>query len=57
VASGGPRSRLGFRGGGSVGMAKYMDLRSGFTGLTADLLRRARRRAVVIGEAGAGHLD
>jgi len=37
-------------------MAKYMDLRSGFTGLTADLLRRARRRAVVIGEAGAGHL-
>jgi hypothetical protein len=30
-------------------MAKYTDLRSGFTGLTADLLRRARRRAVEIG--------
>jgi hypothetical protein len=29
-------------------MAKYMDPRSGFTGLTADLLRRARRRAVEI---------
>ena len=24
-------------------MAKYVDVRSGFTGLTADLLRRARR--------------
>jgi hypothetical protein len=24
-------------------MAKYMDVRSGFAGLTADLLRRARR--------------
>ena len=24
-------------------MAKYMDVRRGFTGLTADLLRRARR--------------
>ena len=27
--------------GGSVAMAKYMDVRSGFTGLTADPLRRA----------------
>ncbi|HJZ29413.1 MAG TPA: hypothetical protein VJ370_24290 [Streptosporangiaceae bacterium] len=40
MASGGPRSRLGFRRG-SVVMAKYMDVRSGFTGLTADPLRRA----------------
>jgi hypothetical protein len=38
-------------------MAKYMDVRSGFTGLTADRLRRACRRAVEIDEAGAGHLD
>ncbi len=29
-------------------MAKYMDLRSGSAGLTADLLRRAPRRARVI---------
>lgn len=29
-------------------MAKYMDMRSGFTGRTADLLRRARREAVEI---------
>ena len=40
MTSGGPRSRLGFAGG-SVAMAKYMDVRSGFTGLTADPLRRA----------------
>jgi hypothetical protein len=38
-------------------MAKYMGARSGFTGRTADRLRRARRRAVEIDEAGAGHLD
>ena len=29
-------------------MANHMDLRSGFTGRTADLLRPARRRAVEI---------
>ena len=29
-------------------MAKYMDVRSGFSGLTAEPLRRARRRAVEI---------
>lgn len=29
-------------------MANHMDLRSGFTGRTADLPRRARRRAVEI---------
>jgi hypothetical protein len=29
-------------------MGNFMDLRSGFTGLTADLLRRARRRAVEV---------
>ena len=40
MASGGPRSRLGFAGG-SMAMAKYMDVHSGFTGLTADPLRRA----------------
>jgi len=34
-------------------MAKYMDVRSGFTGRTADQLRRA----VGIDYAGAGHLD
>jgi hypothetical protein len=34
-------------------MAKYMDARSGFTGRTADQLRRA----VGIDQAGAGHLD
>jgi DNA polymerase III alpha subunit len=34
-------------------MAKYMDARSGFTGGTADQLRRA----VGIDEAGAGDLD
>ena len=38
-------------------MANHMDPRSGFTSLTADLPRRARRRAVEIGEAGAGQLD
>jgi hypothetical protein len=30
-------------------MAKYMDVRSGFTGRTADQLRRGRHRAVEIG--------
>jgi hypothetical protein len=34
-------------------MAKYMGVRGGFTGRTADRLRRA----VEIDEAGAGHLD
>ena len=34
--------------GGSVAMAKYMDVRGGFTGRTADRLRRARRRAIEI---------
>jgi hypothetical protein len=29
-------------------MARYMGVRSGFTGRTADQLRRARRRAVEI---------
>jgi hypothetical protein len=48
VASGGPRSRLGFAGEGSVAMAKYMDVRSEFTGRTADQPRRARHRAVEI---------
>lgn len=41
VASGGPRSELGFARGGSVAMAKYMDARNGITGRTADQLRRA----------------
>jgi hypothetical protein len=30
-------------------MANHMDLRGGFTGRTADLLRRGRRRAVETG--------
>jgi hypothetical protein len=38
-------------------MARSMDPRSGFTGLTADLPRRARRRAAEIDQAEAGHLD
>lgn len=46
-ASGGPGSRLVSQGG-SVAMAKYMDVRGGFTGRTADRLRRARRRAIEI---------
>jgi hypothetical protein len=37
-------------------MANHMDLRSGFTGRTADLLRRARRAAEIDWE-GADHLD
>jgi hypothetical protein len=42
VASSGPRFTAGvFAGEGSVAMAKYMDVRSGFTGRTADQLRRA----------------
>jgi hypothetical protein len=36
-------------------MAKYMDARSGFTGLTADPLRRARSPGDA-GKAGAGQL-
>jgi hypothetical protein len=38
-------------------MPKHMQPRGGITGLTADLLRRARRRADEIGEARAGQLD
>jgi hypothetical protein len=34
-------------------MAEHMDVRSGFTGRTADQLRHA----VGIDQAGAGHLD
>jgi len=43
--------------GGSVAMAKYMDVRSGFTGPTADPLRRARspgRRDRLGGRGSAG---
>ena len=40
MASGGPRSQLGFAVGGSVAMPKHMKPRGGITGLTADLLRR-----------------
>ena len=36
-----------------MAMAQYMDVRSGFTGRTADQLRRA----VGIDQMGAGHLD
>ena len=42
-----------FSQGGSVAMAKFMGVPSGFTGRTADRLRRA----VEIDEAGTGHLD
>jgi hypothetical protein len=40
-----------------MAMANHMDLRSGFTGRTADLLRLARSRAAEIDQADADHPD